>query len=70
MKYSDICPAPKLLVRRKTVEAMIEHAVLVNELISTGKLCPVKPGDSVELYLVSDVKKAVEAWISEANSRR
>ncbi len=65
MKYSDICPAPKLMVRRETIKAMVEHGALVELLISSGRLAPVKPGEAVELYLVSDVKKAVEAWARE-----
>lgn len=67
MKYSDICPAPKLLVRRETIKAMVEHGPLVEELISKGRLSPVKSTEGgIDLFLVAEVKAAIEKWVQEA----
>jgi hypothetical protein len=67
MKYSDICPPPKLLVRRETIKAMIEHGPLVEELIEKGRLSPLKSTDGgIDLFLVSEVKVAIERWAQEA----
>lgn len=68
MRYAKDCPPPKLLVRRATAEAMIEHAGYVSEWISEGKLLPVNGDDPTPLYDVEDIKTLV-LGMKNANRR-
>ena len=65
MKYSDICPAPKLLVRRASVDAMVEHAGLVDRMIGAGWIT-VHPegGGRVELFSVKEIEVAVQRYLN------
>jgi hypothetical protein len=64
VKYSDICKPPKLLARRATVDAMVEHAGLVDRMIQAKWIAPRTEGGRVDLFLVREVERAVERyWI-------
>jgi hypothetical protein len=65
MRYSQLVPPPKLLVRRATVDAMVEHAGLVDRMIAAGWLKPRTEGGRVDLFAVKEVEKAVERYLSE-----
>ncbi len=61
-RYSELVAPPKLFVRRRTVDAMVEHAALVDTWIAEGHLKPINPGAPVELYRVRDVENVAELY--------
>ena len=68
MRYAASCPPPKLLVRRSTADAMVEHSALITQWINEGKLLPVNPEEKVLLYDVEDIRTL--ALELKHNSRR
>ena len=56
MRYAAACPPPKLLVRRSTADAMVEHSALITQWIEDGKLMPVNSSDKVLLYDPEDIR--------------
>lgn len=68
MRYSEICPAPKITVRHRTAVSMLEDASALECLIEAGwlKPCRVAPG-GMRLFSVDDIRAAVaraakEGW--------
>jgi hypothetical protein len=59
MKYSELVPAKKLTVRKRTAVAMLEHEGLFERFIRHGWLRPCDRGQQSELYAVSDLEAAV-----------
>ena len=66
MKFSDLCKAPKLLVRRATAEAMIEHALVLDLFVRANWIQPIETGSGrVELYRVKDLEECAERLARE-----
>lgn len=65
MRYSEVCPPPKLAVRRATAEAMIENARILDEWIDTGELQPANPGEAVPVYLVTELQALCAKWVAK-----
>jgi hypothetical protein len=65
MRYSDVCPPPKLAVRRATAEAMIENAKILDEWIASGELQPANPGEAVPVYLVTEIQALIGQWTAK-----
>ena len=68
MKYSDLAPAPKLLVRRKTAAAMLEHNELLERFERAGWIKPriaAKSRGEADLFAVSDLEVAVNRLMKE-----
>lgn len=70
MKYSDLVPAPKVMVRRATAVAMLEHEAYLNRFIELGWVRPLPSVDSNQqcaMFTVDSLQKAVarlerEGW--------
>lgn len=59
MRYSELVQAPKLMVRRKTAEAMVEHAGIIDSIIKARWAEPVKV-NQIDLFFVADIQSAIE----------
>lgn len=60
MKYSQICQPPKVMVRADTAAAMLEDRSAFDALVSAGWLLPVRHKAQMRLFLVDDIRAAVE----------
>jgi hypothetical protein len=58
MQYSEIVKAPKLVARKQTAIAMLDHAGLFERFVRHGWLRPCDRGQQSELYAVSDLEDA------------
>jgi hypothetical protein len=58
MKYSEIVKAPKLVVRKQTAIAILDHAGLLERFIRHGWLRPCDTIHQGDLFLVSDLEEA------------
>ena len=58
MKYSEIIKAPKLVVRKQTAIAMLDHAGLFERFIRHSWLSPCDSIHQGHLFLVSDLEEA------------
>jgi hypothetical protein len=58
VKYSEIVKAPKLVVRKETAIAMLDHGGLFERLVRHGWLRPCDTEQKPELFLVCDLEEA------------
>jgi hypothetical protein len=64
MRYHEISPVPKLLVRRSSAEASLEHAGILAKMEKAGWIRPVhvegKPGKNrYDFFSFSQLERAV-----------
>jgi hypothetical protein len=63
MKYTQLCAAKKLSVRREELYAMISYKSVVDEWLSSGELQPCNPGDVVPIYSTREIELQFEKWL-------
>ena len=59
MKYHQISPAPKLVVRRSTAVAMLEGADILERMESHGWVEPILRQRQMQMYSVRQLASAV-----------
>ena len=57
MKYSELCPPPKLIVRRTTATAMFEHADILRRMEKANWIRPIDKAAQIDLFSVEPPNK-------------
>lgn len=68
MKYTQLCAAKKLSVRREELYAMISYKGVVDQWLSSGELQPCNPGDVVPIYSTREIELCFEKWLMKRRS--